>query len=137
MDGSRRAGGFEIREVSGMRRVLSALAVHLVLGVSCASAQSNWTPTVDTYGSSRAQYLSRDMWECRELAGQTSGSATGSAARGALRVGGAVVSAGRGALGGGAAGGIGGGVQQASASETQFRRAFSNCLRARGHNVIN
>jgi outer membrane lipoprotein SlyB len=131
-----------------MRRVLSALAVHLLLGVSCAAAQSNWTPTVDTYGSSRAQYLSRDMWECRELATQTSGSATGSAARGALRggavgaaggaaIGAAFGNAGRGALVGGAAGGIGRGVQQASASETQFRRAFSNCLRARGHNVIN
>lgn len=110
-----------------MRRLLSAVAVPLILGATCAGAQSNWTPTVDTFGSSRAQYLSRDQWECREFAMQTSGSPTGSAARGALR-GGAV---------GAAAGGIGRGVQQSNASEAQFRRAFSNCLRARGHNVLN
>ena len=131
-----------------MRRLLLAVAVPLLLGAAGASAQSNWTPTVDTFGSSRAQYLSRDQWECRELAMQTSGSATGSAARGALRggavgaaggaaIGAALGNAGRGAAVGAAAGGIGRGVQQASASEAQFRRAFSNCLRARGHNVIN
>jgi len=131
-----------------MKQILSALAVFLVAGAPCALAQSNWTPTVDTYGSSRAQYLSRDMWECRELASQTSGSAGGSAARGALRggavgaaggaaIGAALGNAGRGAAVGAAAGGIGRGAQQANASETQFRRAYSNCLRARGHNVLN
>lgn len=131
-----------------MRRVfLGAIALHLTFGAACASAQSNWTPTVDTYGSSRAQYLSRDQWECRELAMQTSGSPGGSAARGALRggavgaVGGAAIgaafgNAGRGAAVGAAAGGVGRGVQQASGSEAQFRRAFSNCLRARGHRVL-
>lgn len=131
-----------------MKRILSALAVFLVAGMPCAWAQSNWSPTVDTYGSARAQYLSRDMWECRELASQTSGSAGGSAARGALRggavgaaggaaIGAALGNAGRGAAVGAAAGGIGRGVQQGNASEQQFRRAYSNCLRARGHNVLN
>jgi len=131
-----------------MRRALLAVGVPLVFWVTCASAQSNWTPTVDTYGSSRAQYLSADMWDCRQLATQTSGSPAGSAARGALRggavgaaggaaLGAAFGNAGRGAAVGAAAGGIGRGVQQANASETQFRRAFSNCLRARGHNVLN
>ena len=131
-----------------MRRALSVVALQLLFSVTCATAQSNWSPTVDTFGSSRAQYLSRDQWECRELAMQSSGSTTGSAARGALRggavgaaggaaIGAALGNAGRGAAVGAAAGGIGRGVQQASASETAFRRAFSNCLRARGHNVIN
>jgi len=130
-----------------MRRVLSLVAFLLLLDAPCG-AQSNWTPTVDTFGSSRSQYLSRDMWECRELAGQTSGSRTGSAARGALRggavgaAGGAAMgavfgNAGRGAAVGAAAGGIGRGAQQANASEAQFRQAFSNCLRGRGHNVVN
>jgi len=130
-----------------MTRTLSAVALAILLGVAYAAAQSNWTPTVDTFGSSRAQYLSRDQWECRELAMQSSGSPSGSAARGALRggavgaaggaaVGAAFGNAGRGALVGGAVGGIGRGAQQASASETAFRQAFTNCLRARGHNVI-
>ena len=131
-----------------MKGIVSALAISLVAGATCAWAQSSWSPTVDTYGSSRAQYLSRDMWECRDLASQTSGSASGSAARGAVRggavgaVGGAAIgaafgNAGRGAAVGAAAGGIGRGVQQASGSEAQFRSAFSNCLRRRGHNVLN
>ena len=130
-----------------MKRILAAFAVSLVAGTTCAWAQSNWTPTVDTFGSSRSQYLSRDMWECRELASNTSGSAGGSAVRGALRggavgaaggaaIGAAFGNAGRGAAVGAAAGGISRGSQQANASEAQFRRAFSNCLRARGHNVI-
>jgi hypothetical protein len=131
-----------------MRRILWAAGIYLVAGATSAWAQSNWTPTVDTYGSSRAQYLSRDMWDCRELASRTSGSASGSAARGALRggavgaaggaaIGAALGNAGRGAAVGAAAGGISRGAGQANASEAQFRSAFSNCLRARGHNVIN
>ena len=131
-----------------MRRVLWAIALQIVFGVTCARAQSDWTPAVDTYGSSRAQYLSRDMWECRELAAQSSGTRTSSAARGALRggavgaaggaaVGAALGNAGRGAAVGAVAGGVGRGVQQSNAAEAQFRRAFSNCLRGRGHNVLN
>ena len=130
-----------------MRRVPSLVAFLLLWSAPCL-AQSNWTPTVDTFGSSRAQYLSGDMWECRQLANQTSGSQAGSAARGALRggavgaAGGAAMgavfgNAGRGAALGAAAGGIGRGAQQANASDAQFRQAFSNCLRGRGHNVVN
>jgi len=129
-------------------RSIPALVAFLVLSSAPAGAQSNWTPTVDTVGSSRAQYLSGDMWECRQLAGQASGSTAGSAARGALRggavgaAGGAAMgavfgNAGRGAAIGAAAGGIGRGAQQANASDAQFRQAFSNCLRGRGHNVVN
>jgi len=81
-----------------MSRVLFAVAVCLTFSATDARAQSNWTPTVDTFGSSRAQYLSADMWDCRQLASQTSGTRTGSAASGALR-GGAVGAAGGAALG--------------------------------------
>jgi len=130
-----------------MRRVVAIVLFQSLFGVGCA-AQSNWTPTVDTFGSSRAQYLSRDQWECRELAMQSSGSAAGSAARGAIRggavgaaggaaIGAALGNAGRGAAIGAAAGGVSRAAGQADASEAQFRRTFSNCLRQRGHNVIN
>lgn len=131
-----------------MQRIFSAICLSLLTGTTCAWAQSSWTPTVDTYGSERAQYLSRDMWDCRELASQSSGSAGGSAARGALRggavgalggaaIGAALGNAGRGAAVGAAAGGITRGVGEASGSEAQFRRTFSNCLRGRGHTVLN
>jgi len=130
-----------------MRRVLFILVLQSFVGAACA-AQSGWTPTVDTFGSSRAQYLPRDQAECRELALQTSGSTGGSAVRGAVMggavgaAGGAAVgaimgNAGRGAALGAAVGGIGRGAQQAGASDAQFQQAFRNCLRNRGHNVIN
>ena len=44
-----------------MRRLRSIAAIALLLAAAAAVAQSNWTPTVDTFGSSRAQYLSRDQ----------------------------------------------------------------------------
>jgi len=130
-----------------MRTALSVIVVQLAFGATFASAQSNWTPTVDTFGSSREQYLSADMWECRELASQSSGTRTGSGTRGALRggalgaaggaaIGAAFGNAGRGSLVGLAAGGLTGGAGGAGGAEAQFRRVFSNCLRTRGHNVL-
>lgn len=130
-----------------MRRFVSILALPVLAAVGCAGPQSPWSPTVDTFGNSRAQYTSRDMEECRALAGQASGSTGGEAARGAITgglvgaAGGAAVgaifgSAGKGAALGAAVGGIGRGVQQASASEATFQRAFNNCMRSRGHNVL-
>src|SRR5262245_53583261 len=129
-----------------MRRPLPILALAALAAAGCA--QDSWSPTVDTFGNSRAQYTSRDMEECRALARQSSGSAGTEAARGAL-TGGAVGAAGGAALGailgsagkgaaiGAVVGGVGRGAQQAASSEAQFKRAFSNCMRSRGHNVIN
>jgi hypothetical protein len=131
-----------------MRRIAPILVIQFLFATACTAQSGGWTPTVDTYGSSRAQYLSRDKWECRQLAMETSGSTGGSAARGLLRggavgaaggaaLGAALGNAGRGAAIGAAAGGVTGGASSAGASEQQFQRAFSNCLRRRGHNVIN
>lgn len=130
-----------------MRQILSILVLQMMVASGCA-AQSNWSPTVDTFGNSRAQYTSRDMEECRALARSASGSAGGAATRGAVQgglvgaaggaaLGAALGNAGRGAAVGAAAGGVGRGAQQASQSEANFQRAFSNCMRSRGHNVLN
>ncbi len=124
-----------------------SLLVGALFLAGCAS-QSQWSPTVDTYGNSRAQYLSRDMEECRALARNASGSTAGGTAQGAGvgaligAAGGALigVAAGRpgtGAALGAAGGALGGGVAGNRRTESQFKRAFSNCLRERGHNVIN
>jgi outer membrane lipoprotein SlyB len=129
-----------------MKRWFAAGPVLVLLMSTAAVAQ--WQPTVDTYGSSRAQYVHRDMEECRNLAGRAGGSAAQRGVRGAVggglvgaaggaAVGAAFGNAGRGAAVGAAAGGIGRGVGQASQSEQEFRRAFSNCMRQRGHRVIN
>jgi hypothetical protein len=128
------------------------MKIALMLGL-CATAlsacvsQSTWTPTVDTYGSSRAQFVTRDQAECRQLAMQVSGSTAGQATRGAVGggllgaaagagIGAAAGSAGRGALAGAAVGGIGGGAVRGVQSNAAFQRAFNQCMRNRGHQVL-
>jgi outer membrane lipoprotein SlyB len=115
--------------------------------LSACVSQTQWTPTVDTYGSSRAQFVTRDQQECRQLAMQVSGSSTGQAARGALTggllgaaagagIGAAAGSAGTGAAIGAAAGGLGTGAVRGVQSNQAFQRAFAQCMRNRGHNVL-
>jgi outer membrane lipoprotein SlyB len=130
-----------------MTRSLAAGTGLLWLLCACATTEP-WRPTVDTYGSSRAQYVHRDTEECRQLAQQVSGSSPQQAVRGAAMgglvgaAGGAAIGAALGDIGRGAAigatvGGIGQGVRSASQSEQAFQRSFSNCMRQRGHRVIN
>ncbi|MFN8642615.1 MAG: glycine zipper family protein [Candidatus Binatia bacterium] len=130
-----------------MMKRLAVVPCLVLLWSSASVAQ--WQPTVDTYGSSRAQYVNRDMEECRRLAQSAQGggavqqgvrgAATGGlvGAAGGAAIGAALGNAGRGAAVGAAAGGIGRGVGQASQADQAFRRAFSNCMRQRGHRVIN
>jgi uncharacterized protein YcfJ len=137
-----------------MRRAY-CLSVALLTLTGCATgvSQTQWTPTVDTYGSSRAQFLTRDTEECRALALRTSGSTSEQAAQSAVSRGlvgaatgaavGAVVNrdnwrgARRGAAVGAAAGALSGGYRTAAQTDAQFQRAFNNCMRQRGHTVIN
>jgi len=130
-----------------MKRWLTASTGLVLLFAGCVTQQP-WSPTVDTFGSDRGQYLSRDTEECRNLARQVSGSASQEAVRGGVTgglvgaaggaaLGAALGNAGRGAAVGAAAGGIGMGAMRASQSEAAFKRAFNNCMRQRGHNVLN
>ncbi len=130
-----------------MKRHALALGLSLATLSACVS-QSQWTPTVDTYGSSRAQFVMRDQEECRQLAMRSSGSTAGQAAQGAVAGGllgaaaGAAIGAaagggaGRGAAIGAATGGIGAGAVRGVQSNQQFQRAFNQCMRGRGHNVL-
>ncbi|MBA2591240.1 MAG: glycine zipper family protein [Pseudomonadota bacterium] len=122
------------------------LVASMCLG-ACAS-QTGWAPTVDTYGDSRAQYVSQDQAECRQLALQASGgtaqnAVTGTVVGGLLgaaagaAIGAAAGNPGKGAAIGAAAGGIGGGTHQGVRSEQGFQSAYRNCMRARQHNVLN
>lgn len=131
-----------------MKRSFVASAALLALLTAGAAWARGWTPVVDTYGSSRAQYLGRDLEECRVLAQAAGGDAVGQGARGAVRgglvgaaggaaIGAALGNAGRGAAVGAAAGGVTRGVGSANQSEAQFRQAYTNCLRNRGHRVLN
>src|SRR5690606_8895544 len=123
------------------RRCLAAVGAPLLCVVACATSRP-WTPVVDTYGDSRAQYLDRDMNECRQLARQAPGRAPEQAVRGALPGGavgaatGAAIGAilgnpGRGAALGATVGGIGRGTQQALDTDAAFQSAFANCMRQR------
>ena len=135
-----------------MTRILLSISACMSLLAGCATtSQTQWTPTVDTFGNSRAQHLSRDMEECRALALRSSGTtgeqATSGAVQGGLlgAAGGAAIGgvaggswsgAGRGAAIGAVAGSLVGGVTRSRETEKQFQQAFRNCLRQRGHNVI-
>jgi outer membrane lipoprotein SlyB len=130
-----------------MKRTLAACTALLWLSTGCATTQP-WSPTVDTYGSSRAQFVHRDEAECRRMAQNVSGHTPNQAVRGALMggaigaaggaaLGAALGNAGRGAAIGAAAGGIGQGVRSGAGAERNFQQAFNNCMRGRGHNVLN
>jgi len=125
---------------------LSLISCSLFL-TACAS-QTNWTPTVDPYGDPNAYRLNQDLDECRQLALQASGgtakeSATGAVVGGLIgaatgaAIGAISGNAGSGAAYGAAAGGIGGGVKQGLSAETNYKNAYNNCLRHRGHFTVN
>ena len=129
-----------------LARIARLLAIASLVG-GCATTQQTWTPTVDTYGNSRAQYLSSDMEECRALAQRAGGSPQEQAARGMITgglvgaAGGAAMGAalgnpGRGAALGAAALGVAGGASRASQSNQTFQQAYMRCMQQRGHNVV-
>jgi len=122
------------------------LSAGIVLLSGCAT-QTKWTPTVDTYGNSRSQYLTRDLEECRALAKSASGDtaeeaaygagigAVGGAAAGAL-IGAIVGNPGRGAALGAVTGAAGLATVRGTQTQAQFEQAYRDCMSGRGHNVI-
>lgn len=116
--------------------------------LSACASQTGWTPTVDPYNDRNAYRINQDMAECKQLASHASGGSVKETATGAA-VGGLIGAAGGAALGaiagnpgtgaaiGAAAGGIGGGAKQGIQSDDQYKRAFNNCMRQRGHNIVN
>lgn len=126
--------------------IFSVISGSLLLS-ACAS-QTGWTPTVDSYNNPNSGRLNQDMQECQQLASHASGGAVKETAIGA-GVGGLIGAAGGAALGavfgnagtgaalGAAAGGIGGASKQGFQSEDRYKHAYNNCLRHRGHHVLN
>jgi len=130
-----------------MYRTISAIVFSAVIMSGCAS-QGNWSPTVDPYDDPNAANISRDKVECRQLAQNAGGGTAREVGKGALiggaigaaagaALGAAVGSPGSGAAAGAAIGGFGGGAKQGFGSEENYKRAYINCMRGRGHNVIN
>ncbi len=129
---------------------LSFVIIGSALITACAT-QTGWAPTVDYYNNPNAYRINQDYAECQQLARQASGGTAGTAKETAIgagvggligAAGGAIVGAftgnpGTGAAIGAAAGGFGGGAKQGFEAESQYKRAYSNCLRNRGHRVVN
>ncbi len=130
------------------KKILLALISLALLVISGCASQTGWQPTVDPYNDPRAAYINQDLVECKMLAERVSGYSPGEAAKGALiggaigaasgaAIGAATGSAGTGAAIGAAAGGIGGGVYKGLSAEQAYKKAYINCMKRRGHNVLN
>lgn len=130
-----------------MGRISISIFFAMAWVVSGCAYQSSWTPAVDPYGDPNVANIQRDQIECRTLAKHASGNPVNEIGKGAL-IGGATGAAAGAAIGavsgvpgagaaiGAAAGGIGGMVEQGFGADHQYKQAFINCMRNRGHNVI-
>ena len=130
----------------GNKLAAAALVFSLVFA-GCAS-HSGWRPTVDPYNDPHADMMEKDFRECDYLAREVAGNSVDEASRGAFFGGiigaafGAVFGAifgdpGTGAAIGAAVGGVEGGANRGLSAEQHFQRAYVNCMKNRGHNVIN
>ncbi len=124
----------------------STILLSSLFMTACAS-QGNWSPTVDPYGSPNAYRINQDLHECKQLAHRASGGTARETATGAA-VGGLIGAASGAALGaisgnpaagaayGAAIGGFGGGTSEGFKAEANYKSAYTNCMRHRGHYVV-
>ena len=131
-----------------MNTIFKVTMISSSLLFSACASQTNWSPTVDPYGSPNAYRINQDLYECRQLALQASGGTAKETATGAI-VGGVIGAAsgaaigaisgnpGTGAAYGAAVGGFGGGANQGFEAENAYQRAYVNCMQHRGHYIIN
>ncbi len=133
-----------------MNKLLTSSVVLSSLLLAACAQTRDYTPAIDTRTSNPAATanLDRDTQECKDLAAQASGNTAAETAIGA-GVGGAIGAAtgaivgavsgsdvGKAAMIGGAAGGVGGAAKQGFESDSKYKKSFRECMRGRGHNVI-
>ena len=129
-----------------MATFLVPIGLGALVLVGCVN-QNTWVPTVDTYSDPNAWRLSQDEAQCRQLAMSASGSSVKKTADGTgiggllgaaagAAIGAAAGDPGLGAAVGAAAGGFGGGAYEGFSTNAAFKTDFDNCLRERGHQVI-
>ena len=110
--------------------------------------QNTWSPTVDPYTDPNAARLGTDEAQCRQIATQSSGGSLEQTGKGAIlggllgaaagaAIGAAAGNAGMGAAIGAATGGFGGGAYEGAKTSKSFQQVFTNCMRERGHTVLN
>jgi hypothetical protein len=125
--------------------IVSVLATALA-GGGCAT-YGGYQPVVDPRADPNYANIQQDSVECGNLAKQAGnvgvdtlkGAGVGAlvGAAGGAAIGAIVGNPGTGAALGAAAGGIGGGASQGMDADNNYKRAFNNCMRGRGHNPIN
>ena len=123
------------------------IVVPMLAFMGGCATYSGWQPTVDSYNDKNPQAIPQDTEECKMLANQAGSVGTDTAkgvavggllgAAAGAAIGAVAGNPGAGAAIGAAAGGIGGGAQQGVSGDENYKRAFINCMRNRGHNVIN
>jgi hypothetical protein len=135
-------------EVIKMKKLTTSIVLIGSALISGCYSQGGWTPTVDAYNDPNAYRINQDMAECKDLASHASGGTAKETAIGA-GVGGLIGAAGGAAIGaitgspgtgaaiGATVGGIGGGAKQGLEGEAGYKRAYSNCMRNRGHRIVN
>ncbi len=130
-----------------MKKLTTSIVIATSILLTACAQVSGWSPTIDPYNDRNAQMIPQDQAQCEKLA--SNAASTGKetamgAGAGALvgAAGGAITGAflgnpGAGAAIGAAAGGFGGGAYKGMSSDDAYKRAFTNCMRNRGHNVVN
>jgi uncharacterized protein YcfJ len=129
-----------------MPRALAPLACALVLVAGCVN-QNTWTPAIDPYNDPNAAKLGVDEAQCRQIAQNAAGGSLQQTGKGAAiggllgaaagaALGAALGAPGEGAAIGAAAGGFSGGGYASSQSTQSFEQVFKNCMRERGHTVL-
>lgn len=119
----------------------------LVFSMLVLSSCAGYNPVVDPQSVSNDAKYDRDVAECRELARGNTDTGTSVAKHGLI---GGAIGTGTGALlgviagntvrglaTGAVIGGVVGGVKGGYKSDLQYETIFRNCMRGRGHNVLN
>jgi outer membrane lipoprotein SlyB len=133
-----------------MKKIIAPTAILATLLLGACAQTRDYAPTVDTRASNPAATANydRDLQECKDLATQAAGNtateaAIGAGVGGAIGAGtGAIVGAvadknvGTAAMIGAAAGGVAGAAKQGFESDSKYKKTFRDCMRSRGHNVI-
>ncbi len=115
------------------------------LASGCAQT-TGYRPVIDPYGDPNAAYLGQDDAQCKQIASDNAGSVKGAATDGLAgaaigAAGGAIAGAflgnpGLGAGAGAAAGGFAGVTKGALEGDETYKRIYRNCMRGRGHRVL-
>jgi outer membrane lipoprotein SlyB len=106
-----------------MKKLTTSIVFIGSVLISGCYSQGGWTPTVDSYNDPNAYRINQDMAECKDLGGAALGAIAGSPGTGAAI--------------GATVGGLGGGAKQGFEGESTFKRAYTNCMRNRRHNIVN